>query len=272
MKVIIAKQGCTIQWDGVYYFALPNYPHITDWELRNLVLFLAYEKSHKRETVIACEDAVIQQKVDYALSHPESVMSAERPKTVPGLPDCTDCKHGGCHTNLVCHTAVVENAKSILSCGNILSAAKARNMTGAELALEKRNAAGDPPDYFDYAMFAWGNCQAGDRLVMERLLGRSPNEDDCRDGFQPGIRFFFQYDTIVQSPNAVFDGYHPVKIKDSINLEEYLFACVIPERHKEDLADIVPNELKNRVFYLKNDCADIWHWSEKVFDFALDIL
>lgn len=257
---------------GVYYFALPNYPNISDWELRNLVLFVAYEKAHERETVIECEDASIKRLIDYALLHPESVMSTERPKMIPGHPDCADCKQGYCHTDLVCHTATVENAKSILSCGSILSAAKARSMTGIELAVEKRNAAGDPPDYFDYAMFAWGNCQAGDRLVMERLLGRSPNEDDYRAGFQPGVRFFFQYDTIIQSPNAVFDGYHPAKIKDSINLEEYLFAYIIPVKHKSEFSDIVLNRLSGRVHYLKNDCPDIWHWSEKVFDFALDIL
>ena len=272
MKVIVANHGCTIQWDGVYFFALPNYPNISDWELRNLVLFVAYEKAHGRETVIECEDVSIMQQINLALSHPESVRSAERPKMIPGHLDCADCKHGGCHTDFVCHTATVENAKSILSCGSILSAAKARSMTGVELAIEKRNAAGDPPDYFDYAMFAWGNCQAGDRLVMERLLGRSPNEHEYRDGFQPGVRFFFQYDTIIQCPNAVFDGYHPVKTKDNINLEEYLFACVIPEKHKSEFTNIIPSGLSERVFYLKNDCPDIWHWSKKVFDFVLDIL
>jgi hypothetical protein len=26
--------------------------------------------------------------------------------------------------------------------------------------------------------------------------------------------------------------------------------------------------LKDRVFYIENDCADIWAWSEKVYEFA----
>jgi hypothetical protein len=43
-----------------------------------------------------------------------------------------------------------------------------------ELMAGSRNAAGDPADYFEYIMLAWGNCQAGDRLVMERKLNRFP--------------------------------------------------------------------------------------------------
>lgn len=272
MKVIIANHGGTIQWDGVYYFSLPNYPNISAWELRNLVLFVAYEKAHERETIIECEDAAIKKLVDQALLYPEFVMSAERPKTILGHPDCADCKQGSCHTDLLCHTASVENAKSILTCGSILSATKARNMTGVELAIEKRNAAGDPPDYFDYVMLAWGNCQAGDRLVMERLLGRNPNTDDLSTGFQPGVRFFFQYDSLTQNPNAVFDGYHPVKVKDCINLNEYLLACVIPENLKREFSSIVPSELEIRVYYLENDCSDIWQWTDKIYHFALDTL
>lgn len=46
---------------------------------------------------------------------------------------------------------------------------------------EQRNAANDPADYFEYIMFALGNCQAGDRLVIERELGRFPNEEDLSE-------------------------------------------------------------------------------------------
>lgn len=41
-------------------------------------------------------------------------------------------------------------------------------------------AANDPEDYFDYVMFAWGNCQASDRLVMKRKLGRFPDENGLK--------------------------------------------------------------------------------------------
>ena len=42
------------------------------------------------------------------------------------------------------------------------------SMIGMRLMNENRNAANDPGDYFEYIMLAWGNCQGGYRLVMER--------------------------------------------------------------------------------------------------------
>ena len=36
---------------------------------------------------------------------------------------------------------------------------------------DPRNAAGDPPDYFEYVMLGPGNCTALDKLVFERVMG-----------------------------------------------------------------------------------------------------
>ena len=97
------------------------------------------------------------------------------------IEECTACpKYKGCMTDYVCHTTSVDNAIKILKTGKLLSPVLARNMSAAELAKESRNVANDPEDYFQYIMFAWGNCQAGDRLVMERKLGRFPDEEDLR--------------------------------------------------------------------------------------------
>jgi hypothetical protein len=41
---------------SIYYFALSDYPHISDWELRKLIFFTQYEKDHGRETDIVCGD------------------------------------------------------------------------------------------------------------------------------------------------------------------------------------------------------------------------
>ena len=107
------------------------------------------------------------------------------------IEECTDCpKFKGCMTDYVCHTSSVENAIKILDCGSLLSPVRARNVSAAQLVKEERNAANDPEDYFDYIMFAWGNCQAGDRLVMERKLGRFPDETDLSAGFTPRSSFF----------------------------------------------------------------------------------
>ena len=102
------------------------------------------------------------------------------------------------------------------------------------MPLKFLNAENDPADYFEYIMFAWGNCQAGDRLVMERKLGRFPDETDLSTYFSPGIRFYFKYDDLVKHPNTIFDGVLPMKVKD-------------------------------KVIYVENDCKDIWDWSEKVY-------
>ena len=114
---------------------------------------------------------------------------------------------------------------------------------------------------------SWGNCQSGDRLVMERMLSREPNKEDLSTGLMPGVRFYFKYDTIITHPNYVFDGYHPAKIKDELVLTDYLFACIIPEQYKSKFEKLIPANIASKVYYIKNDCKDIWDWSEKVYKF-----
>lgn len=53
---------------------------------------------------------------------------------------------------------------------------------------------------------------------MERKLKRFPAETDLSERFEPGIRFYFQYDTLIRHPNAVCDGVLPMKIKNEIIL------------------------------------------------------
>ena len=130
---------------------------------------------------------------------------------------------------------------------------------------EKRNAANDPADYFEYIMFAWGNCQAGDRLVMERKLGRFPNDDDLSVNFTPGVRFYFKYDQLLKHPNAVCDGVLPMKVKDEIILSDWVYKIVIPMKLKNDLGLYIPANLNDKIIYIENDCKDIWDWSEKVY-------
>ncbi len=81
------------------------------------------------------------------------------------ITECTACKRKGCLTDYLCHVATKEDAVKIIESGKLLSAIRARKESAALLVSEKRNAAKDPVDFFDYIMFSWGNCQAGDRLV-----------------------------------------------------------------------------------------------------------
>ena len=252
-------------WDSVYYFKLSDYPQITNWELKKLILFFRYEKSYNRKTEIICENNVLLQTINNAFATPELYLSTMKPNIIT---ECSACRQKGCLTVYLCHGTEIENAKSIFKCGKILSAIKAKNKTGAELAKEARNAAKDPPDFFDYIMFSWGNCIAGDSLVMERMLGRFPNEYDFSVGFKPGVHFYFTYESIENHKNFISDGMHPAKIKDELSLSDYLYCCIIPENNRSDFENIIPPTLINRVFYVKNDCADIWHWTEKVYNFV----
>ena len=266
MKINIAQHEFPYIWDGVYYVALSDYPRISPWELKKLLSFMDYERRHGRDEIeIVCEDANVLVAVNNATVHPETVENTMPPSKIT---ECTACKQRGCLTEFVCHTATIENSKKILSGGKLLSAVKAFGKTADELVTDKRNAAGDPADYFDYIMFAWGNCQAGDRLVMERMLDRLPSEDDVGKDFAPGARFYFRYDDIIRHPGNVFDGHHPAKVKDEIVLVDYMYACIVPEQHRNDFEKLIQPEIAGRVYYLPQNGLDIWDWTEKVYEFV----
>lgn len=252
-------------WDGVFYKKLSHYPDISDWELQNIYDFIEYEKKHGRTCEIVAEKDISDRIEEYR----EEYYNKKRVETPKKITECTACpQYKGCMTDLICHTSPVENAVKILRCGSLLSPVIARKKSAAELKRESRNAANDPEDYFEYIMFAWGNCQAGDRLVMERKLGRFPNETDLSDGFTPGVRFFFDYNKIVTHQDAVFDGVLPLKVKNEVILKDWVGVISIPEEYRELTQKYIPKELLPKTYYVKNDCRDIWEWSEKVYEFA----
>jgi hypothetical protein len=263
MIIRIGNFEFTEVWDGVLYKKLSNYPKVSDWEIRNLIEFIEYEKKYGRECEIECEDADVLELIRKGIANKEAYLATPRPKL---LTECTACPvRKGCVTEHVCHTTSCENAIKIFECGKLLSALNARKVSVEELMNENRNAANDPADYFEYIMLAWGNCQAGDRLVMERALGRFPDEKDLSIGFHPGVRFYFKYEELIKHPNAICDGVLPMKVKDEIALSEWVYKIVIPMELKEKLESYIPCDLEDRVIYIENDCKDIWDWSEKVY-------
>ena len=254
---------CTEVWDSVFYKALSSYPHITNWEIRNILDFMKYEKNYGRECKIECENKTIIYRIENAIKNPTEYINISPPNLIT---ECTACPYRkGCETKFVCHTTPPENAVKIFESGSLLSAVRARGIPAEQLMTESRNAAHDPTDFFDYIMFSWGNCQAGDRLVMERKFNRAPTEKDLSIDFTPGIRFYFKYDEIIKHPNAVIDGFLPLKIKDELNLSEWVYAIIIPAMYKSYLETSISNSLKDKVIYVENDCKDIWDWSEKVY-------
>lgn len=263
MLIKIGDFECTEVWDGVFYKKIANYPQISDWEIRTIIEFIEYEKKYGRLCDIECDNQNTLQAVLDGIERKESFLSVTRPKL---LTECTACPYRkGCATDFVCHTTSIDNAIKIFECGKLLSALNARQVSVEILMNEKRNAANDPADYFEYIMLAWGNCQAGDRLVMERSLGRFPDENDLSIGFHPGVRFYFRYDTLRLHPNAICDGVLPMKVKDEIVLANWVYKIVIPTELKNILESHVPANLVDRIIYVENDCKDIWDWSEKVY-------
>lgn len=216
MKINIGNHDFSIVWDGVYYKALSNYPRLSDWEIKNIVEFINYEEEHGREVIIESENEELLKEVHEKIKSPDDYKFAKKPEL---LTECTACNQGGCLTKYLCHVASLDNAKKIISSGKLLSALEVRNVSVDVLVNEDRNAAKDPADYFDYIMFSWGNCQAGDRLVMERKNNRPPTEDDLSVDFTPGVRFYFDYDVLKNNPNSKSDGYHALKIKKELSQE-----------------------------------------------------
>lgn len=266
MKIHIGNHAFTELWDGVFYKALSDYPHVSDNEMKDIIDFLHYEKINGRQCEIRADREDILQYVLKEVQSPDKYRHVRRPEIIR---ECTACtSRGGCMTDLVCHTAPLENAISILKCGSLLSAVKARGLPDTVLQKEERNAAKDPADFFHYVMFSWGNCQAGDRLVMERKLGRSPAPEEMDEGFTPGVRFYFVYDDLEKHPQAVHDGFLPLKVKDAVDLDAYVYRIVIPSEYKEQVKAVLPEGLSERAVYLDHDGLDVWQWSEKAYSFA----
>ena len=263
MKIKIGEFDFSETWDGVFYKKLSHYPNITEWEMQSIFDFIKYEETNGRDCEIEADEEIITRLKNYK----DIYDSGNRVPAPTVITECRACpKYKGCMTDFVCHTAPLENAIKILECGRLLSPVLARKMTAKELKNEKRNAANDPEDYFDYICFSWGNCQAGDRLVMERKLGRFPSEEDLKfPNFSPGIRFFFLYDKLKKHPGITYEGVLPFKIKNEVVLSDWVYSIIIPEEYRERIKSHVSKELDKSIFYVKNDCKDIWKWSEKVY-------
>lgn len=239
---------------GVYYFCLSNYPYITALELKNVVAFIKYEKSYDRQTKIVCEDEKIIAIVKKAVDHPETIKNILLPEEYEFVYHATDFKA----------------TQQILSGGKLLSAVKVYGKTGEELSFEKRDSPwNDPADFFEYVMFCWGDSVTGDYVVLSENF---PSEEDLEKGnFNPGVRFYFRYDDIIRHPAHVFDGYHPIKVKDEIKLSDYLHACIVPEQHKVKLDNIILPELASKVYYLSQKGVGLYDWNKKVYDFVSNL-
>lgn len=109
----------------------------------------------------------------------------------------------------------------------------------------------------------------GDYVVLSENFS---NEDDLKNGnFNAGIRFYFRSEDILKHPGHIFDGYHPVKVKDEIVLSDYLYACIVPEQYKLKLSNLVLPELITKIYYLSQKGIGLQDWNDKVFNFVSNL-
>ena len=237
---------------GVYYFGLSNYPHIKISELNNILAFIniKYEKSYKRQTDIVCQDENVLAIINDVVSHPNKIEGILLPT----------------QNEFIYHATDIKATQRILSEGKLLSAVKAYGKTGEELSFEKQDSLwNDPADYFEFIMFCWGDDMTGDYVVLSE---NHPDEGDLQIGnFDAGVRFYFRYEDIIRHPGHVFDGYHPVKVKDEIMLSSYLHACIVPEQYKSELEIYNFHGLASKIRYLSQKGIGLTDWNDRVYDY-----
>ncbi len=229
-----------------YQCCFCDYWHPTARDLHDLNEYCLCELAHGRDVPIWIEHARVRRGVASSIrsffepgiadldSFIKASLASQRDRAlalppVEKLTRCQACLDRGCMTDLACHATSVETAATILASGRILSACRARQLPGEVLAREPRNAAGDPPDYFNYVMFGAGNCPGLDKLIYERVIGHPPSWEEFEENFQPAVKFFFRTLDLVMHPDFCSDGHHQAKIRDELLLEPLLAFAIIPE-------------------------------------------
>jgi hypothetical protein len=177
----------------------------------------------------------------------------------------------GCDGRLVCHAAPVEAARRILRDGRILSKHRLTGASAEQLAHE--GGWGDPGDYFDHVCLSRGNCVTPDIVAMTRQRGRNLSPREADEDFYPGVRFFFRTAEMFRHPSAVWDGIHPVKIQDCLELA-HLHAVVAPANLPDGkaLALELPSSLVGRFVILDHrQFNGLAAWSDAAFGAAMNL-
>jgi hypothetical protein len=231
---------------GVYRLTLNDYPNISAFEMFSILHFIKYEEAHGRKTEIVCDDPSVIEEIRN--SQNKTFFYDNRNNNI---------------NPFVYHATGINSAKKILSGGKLLSAAKVYGKSGEQLAFEKKDSPwNDPADYFEYIMFGWGNAPVGDYVVMS---------EKHNTPFTPGIRFYFKLNELVNHPECTFDGYHPIKIKNEIDLSLYLYACIIPCEYKSSVEQNVLSVLIPKIHYIPHNGTEINEWNSRVYNYILQL-
>ena len=192
--------------------------------------FLAYERAHGRDVEVRAAPGLGDWRTWPLPAERARPDAAPTQCCTPDLPD-------GCGTDLVCHGTPAATAAVILTDGR-LRPPRTRTSTW-----------GEPEDWFDHVMFANGRCTAPEAVAASRRTGRDLVPADLAPGYEPAVRFYFEWDALASHSNAVFDGVHPVKIRGDVTPEDHVVAIVVAEDHAEDVI-VAAGALRTRVVVL----------------------
>jgi hypothetical protein len=229
----------------------PTGPTLLDHQV--VADFIAYERDHGRTTTVEADAAL----ADWSQWTPPT--SRPNPTTF-ATQCCTHVFANGCAASgLVCHGAPPHAAAAILNDGELRSSAQLSGKAGTVLAAE--SSWGEPPDYFEYVMFANGRCTAPEAVANSRRLSRDLVPADLARGYTPAARFYFRWDQLVDAPSVAFDGVHPIKVRDALPLDLLLVAVVVPR--SEPLTMTPHRSLADRIVVLDATAATPEEWADK---------
>ena len=109
---------------------------------------------------------------------------------------------------------------------------------------------------------------------MSRQIGRDLSPQEADEQFYPGIRFFFDTGRVFRHPQAEWDGIHPVKIRQSLQLDPYLHALVAPCVRPDEtpLTLEAPKHLRTKIVYLDHrKHFGLSAWSNAAFRAAMSV-
>ncbi len=238
----------------LYSFPLASFPDLCDWERKQLLFLLSYESSCGRKLAFRFESPESESAFLETVMDSKKYAEIDPPER---LPSCTLCKAGGCRTDLLCYSAPFVEAIDIFTSGEIYSEAKRKSLTASELSGREDNVQGYPPDYYQYVNFFWGNC------------GKNKDGEDYDAFLLPDIRFYFRYADLEKLEQAAFDGYHPLKIKDSFLFSSHCEVCVIPQEYAESFRSKMSDEWRSRIVYIDSkESITYQDWTKHAYEAA----
>ena len=241
-------------------------------ELMGIADFAPYEQAHGRTVGFWIGYESARAGLIQTIRATKPPPPEERP--LPNSPLCCRPYRNGCSGALLCHGTSVGTVQAILQSGRLKSKVLLSGMSQRELVeYAKTENVGDPPDYYQYVMLGNGNCIGPDLVVAARRANRFVSRDEAAESFYPGARLFFRTRQMFEHPRATFDGLHPVKIKDALELDAYLVAVVIPQVDADGnpLVLASPPRFTDRVIQLDHRQHDgLRQWSDAAFQTAVE--